>query len=702
MRTTFLFLLFFITFGTAGDILASQPLHHQIEIELHPDTSRLQSVDRVTLVSPSNKSRDIVFFLNGNLKISSLGLPSDISYSISPKEDEPSIQLIHIQNNSQNHWPDPLSIVFHYAGHYATESDNQNPEIFLSGSSNFYPQLNTNEPDLMTFEMTTTLPTGWSSVSQGEKYPEPVADTRTRTLWRNTHPNNEIFLIANHYHEYEDRSGNVSLQAYLLQDDPALAQRYLTATKKYLAMFSKLLGDYPYPKFALIETPGPAGYGMPSFTYLGSRVIRLPFILETSYPHEILHNWWGNGVFYDPRSTNWSEGLTSYLADHYLQAIKGKGPQYRFQELMKYDSYVNAENDFPIDQFRFAQSQAEQAVGYGKTLMTLHMLRLQLGDAPFLEGLRRFYKQNRFQYADLKAMRNTFESVSHTDLKYFFEQWTQQTGAPQIELSFAEFNPAGEGFELNLTLTQKNSKPYSLQVPVAVWEEGKKQPLFLHLNVKDANQSFRIELQAKPTAVLIDPYTDLFRKLNEGEIPPSIGQTYGAQQQTVWLSSEEDTLNSAYKNLAVGLMGDSEMLTGGKPSTLPEGSLWLLGKNHSLNEKLKSNLNERGFKFDAMGVTIEGKHYPWAKHSFVFTLPRFDGQKGTLSWIVAGTEKSVPGLIRKLPHYSKYGYLAFKGDAPDNQVKGQWQATPSGREKIFTPGQHILPPQKPLNAERVE
>jgi hypothetical protein len=54
---------------------------------------------------------------------------------------------------------------------------------------------------------------------------------------------------------------------------------------------------------------------MPSFTLLGSRVIRLPFILYSSYPHEILHNWWGNSVYVDYARGNWSEGLTSYLAE---------------------------------------------------------------------------------------------------------------------------------------------------------------------------------------------------------------------------------------------------------------------------------------------------------------------------------------------------------------------------------------------------
>ena len=44
---------------------------------------------------------------------------------------------------------------------------------------------------------------------------------------------------------------------------------------------------------------------MASLTLLGPRVIRLPFIFKSSYPHEILHNWWGNGVYVDYASGNW-------------------------------------------------------------------------------------------------------------------------------------------------------------------------------------------------------------------------------------------------------------------------------------------------------------------------------------------------------------------------------------------------------------
>ena len=173
-----------------------------------------------------------------------------------------------------------------------------------------------------------------------------------------------------------------------MQEEGDIANKYIQTAKYYIDLYSKILGPYPYSKFALVENSQQTGYGMPSFTLMGSRIIRFPFILHSSYPHEILHNWWGNGVFADPKEGNWSEGLTAYLADHFLLELKGKGSQYRFQEMMKYLSYVNDSNEFPIKDFTFRDSMASQAIGYGKLLMVFHMLRIELAESQFLNGLR--------------------------------------------------------------------------------------------------------------------------------------------------------------------------------------------------------------------------------------------------------------------------------------------------------------------------
>jgi hypothetical protein len=43
-----------------------------------------------------------------------------------------------------------------------------------------------------------------------------------------------------------------------------------------------------------------------------------------------------------------------------------------------------------------------------------------------------------------------------------------------------------------------------------------------------------------------------------------------------------------------------------------------------------------------------------------------------VGWIVVEPEAAFPGMVRKLPHYGKYSYLAFEGPEPTNVVKGQW------------------------------
>ncbi|GIS84797.1 MAG: hypothetical protein CM1200mP16_10970 [Nitrospina sp.] len=88
--------------------------------------------------------------------------------------------------------------------------------------------------------------------------------------------------------------------------------------------------------------------------------------------------------------------MTTYLADHLLLELKGKGSQYRFQEMLKYLSYVNNTNEFAINEFSHRESMALQAIGYGKLMMTFHMLRNQIFKrfifARLKEVLQRFLK----------------------------------------------------------------------------------------------------------------------------------------------------------------------------------------------------------------------------------------------------------------------------------------------------------------------
>jgi len=209
-------------------------------------------------------------------------------------------------------------------------------------------------------------------------------------------------------------------------------------------------------------------------------------------------------------------------------------------------------------------------------------------------------------------------------------------------------------------------------------------------------------LTGEPGRVLIDPYTEVFRKLDRKEVPPAIGQTYGSPLPARIMPTKGDfpDVLMGYHEFAQSLVKDSNvmglLLNDDKSSLVPNGSLWVFGRNNAYARRLKPQLENYGVKLGEKEVVIEGKSFPWKDHSFVFTLQRPGDREGSATWIIASSGESIPGLIRKLPHYGKYGVLVFKGNEPLNKFKGSWPFQPTGLMKTFHPGNYSLPPQTPL------
>jgi len=167
--------------------------------------------------------------------------------------------------------------------------------IYLSSSAEWLPWA---EDTMATYELALDTPTGFETVTQGERIEHEESDAGLRTRWITTHPSDGINLVANRYfvHEEPVRDGVISM-TFFLEDDARLRATYMERTKTYIAMYEEMIGPYPYAKFATVENWFPTGYGMPSYTLLGGQVLRLPFIPYTSFGHEIAHNWWGNSVY---------------------------------------------------------------------------------------------------------------------------------------------------------------------------------------------------------------------------------------------------------------------------------------------------------------------------------------------------------------------------------------------------------------------
>jgi hypothetical protein len=571
--------------------------------------------------------------------------------------------------------------------------------VFLSGYTGWYPSL---PGSLVTFTLDVELPPGWLAVSQGAG---PVVEDRGRSQqvrWQERQPQDEIHLAAAPFKLYRQQTPVAEAQAYLRLPDDALAQRYLDVTADYLTRYSRLIGDYPYDKFALVENFWETGYGMPSFTLLGSRVLRLPFILHSSYPHEILHNWWGNGVYVDYSSGNWSEGLTAYLADHLNQALEGRGDDYRRDQLKAYADYVRDASDFPLTEFRGRHGSASQAIGYGKTLMLFHMLRVQLGDEAFIRGLQRFYRDNLFRTASWADVETAFERAADADLGAFFKAWTTRPGAPTLTLTDVRTEPSPEGgWTVRGRIVQDQpGAPFPMTVPVVVHAE-RGEPRELRLELTGRSTGFEVALPAPPMRVAVDPRFDVFRALHPEESPVSLSNLFGAERGLILLpAAAEDAFADAWRGLAKAWQQGHPgwtIATDAEIDALPaDRAVWLLGwDNRFLTELKAAGAASARFDIDASQrrVTLDDQDHTGT--SPVLTT-RIAGQP--VAWVAAATPAAVPGLARKLPHYGKYGYLVFTGAAPDNQVKGQWPVGDSRLMHWFVDDRPMLklPARAPL------
>src|SRR5690554_5053519 len=181
--------------------------------------------------------------------------------------------------------------------------------------------------------------------------------------------------------------------------DAAFGETYLTRAAEHLRAFQQRLGDFPFASFSIAASPAPVGLAFPGFTLLGERVIPLPFIPHTSLAHEIMHAWWGTGVRLDHRQGNWSEALTTYLADYHLDEQRGNGHATRTRWLTDL-SALPAQQERALIDFHGGPDPAGRLIGYQHGAMVFHMLRQRIGDAAFDRALRALAETAMFHRVD--------------------------------------------------------------------------------------------------------------------------------------------------------------------------------------------------------------------------------------------------------------------------------------------------------------
>ncbi|MEK6729845.1 MAG: M1 family aminopeptidase [Planctomycetota bacterium] len=667
--------------GTAGN---TRILGHNLEVELYLKEHKLKATDHV--LARTTDAETFSCFLNKSFRILSVKASNDkLDFKVRdamPGEGvtaHPDVprrpQRLEISIPQEFRALPAVTIDVEYEGvlpasPYSLEKEDVGDTtgiigedgVYLSPACLWYPD----EPDsLATFKVTVTTPVEYEAITEGALVNKGSSGGKSFSTWEEKNVSDGCNLVAGKYKVTTVQHNGIEVYAYFFPEDQGLVESYLDATKRYLDMYQKLLGDYPYKKFAIVENFFQTGYGMPSYTLLGSAVVKLPFIVDTSLGHEILHNWWGNSVFVEESEGNWCEGLTTYMADYHYKELKGEAQaeDYRRDICRKYTSYVTGRNDFPLKHFLGRSDQASRAIGYGKTAMVFHTLRRMVGDELFYRSLRKFYADKIWQSASWKDIQHTFEAVCGKDLTWFFDQWVKREGAPFIELGKTGVEKTDDGWVTRVEIIQ-GKPPYQFPLPIQIGTDNESS--ITVVDIKEPVNAVSIKTKSQPLTIAIDPQCEVFRRFYAEEIPPAIDALLGDENKiVVYPTGGEAASQQAYKKLARLLAGNKGLVKADNEIMETEAaqkSLFVLGGlENKLTASFLANV-PKNFSLKEGEFTVGNTAYRNTGDALFVAVRHPKGKgKGVALFYGIGAS-AINNVGAKLPHYGKYGYLVFSAE----------------------------------------
>ena len=691
MKNRLKLLLLVANIGIMTSINA-QNIHHNIFVSIDVVKKAIEATDSVSIpVSFLEKNKGVLTFeINAGFAVKS----TDANYKIAEiksdeKKDSSEIKakkyMVTFTKANTSFFVVPLQYsgkvegeIKEGAAEYArgfSETDGiiSSEGVYFANSTLWVPLF---EGALYTFDLTATIDTAYGIISQGTRKKNEILKDKKIITYQSESPSDEFYLIAGKWTEYNIKAGSILVQAELRTADSTLANKYMGATIGYLELYNKLIGPYPYSKFTLVENFWETGYGMPSFTLLGEKIIRLPFIINSSYPHELLHNYWGNSVYVDYTKGNWCEGLTAYMADHLFKEQIGQASEYRRSTLQKFTDYVNEDNDFSLAKFQSRNNSAEEAVGYGKSSMLFEMLRYAYGDDVFRKAIAAFYAENKFKMTSFDDVRNAFEKASGKDLKEFFNQWLNRTGAPGIALTNVNVKTENGLNVLSFTLSQTQKEDvFNVMIPVVIFLEGVDTVITKNINLSKREESFSFSFNQRPARIDVDPQFNVFRRISKDEVPPCISQILGDKDVVMILPKsspfikEYTDLAEQWKQTQQAQGNNIEIKIDEDIKELPNKACWIIG----FENKFAASAEVFSQYAEMMNKEILSQIDSLKKNgAMVYVYQNPNNKALTNGFIGSNNQKMIAGLKRKIVHYTKYSYLGFVGDEAVNKLKGEF------------------------------
>lgn len=314
------------------------------------------------------------------------------------------------------------------------------------GAATWFPA-NDHPTDKATYVMRVTLPKPYMAVANGVLATvEDLGNSRT-FVWEMRQPcaSYLVAMVIGEFTEVKTTAPNgVPIRDYFAPGLVENARALFGRTGEMLAFFAGLFGPYPFDEYGVVVPDAETGTAMENQTMsLFGRDMLEEGLADPTFEyayisHELAHQWFGNSVTPERWQDIWlNEGFASYAnwlwVEHDLGADEMAGWVDGAVEAVR--SVENSPDAEPPPGDPGAQDLFGTNV-YERAALTLHALRLTVGDAVFFEIIREWAARYRYGNAgtdDFVAL--VEERTGHLaglDAAAFFAAWLYDERMPDL------------------------------------------------------------------------------------------------------------------------------------------------------------------------------------------------------------------------------------------------------------------------------
>jgi aminopeptidase N len=232
---------------------------------------------------------------------------------------------------------------------------------------------------------------------------------------------------------FEIREGKsktgIPIRDYLDADIRGQVEDSTAVLPDALDYFSSVFGPYPFDACGVVVHEMELPFSLENQTLI---VMGYTFAWDIVVVHELAHQWYGDSVSVASWKDIWlNEGFASYAETLWLEHTSGAGAlREDLTSRYEYVSGIPSSKADPIGDP--GPDHLFDPEVYDRGALTLHALRLKVGDAAFFQILREWFQRHKYGNASTADFIGLSEEISDKDLDGFFQSWLYETDLPDI------------------------------------------------------------------------------------------------------------------------------------------------------------------------------------------------------------------------------------------------------------------------------